>query len=213
MYTPRYHALIDTARMHDHIARHPLGAWVCKADEQLANHIPFVLDRDHGTHGRLLGHVARANPAWRVLNRGVPAVVMFMGPNAYITPAWYPGKFSHGKVVPTWNYVTVHAHGVARAVDEPGWILDMLHRLTDAQEASRSDRWKVSDAPAGYIEQAPCGGGDRDPDRSSGGPAEAEPDESHEVRLGTVAGLMAVSDAPTQALAVLVREELKLPGE
>jgi transcriptional regulator len=215
MYTPRYHALTDTARMHDHIARHPLGAWVCTADEQLvANHIPFVLDRDHGTHGRLLGHVARANPVWRALNQGVPAVVMFMGPNAYITPAWYPGKLSHGKVVPTWNYVTVHARGVARAVDEPGWILDMLHRLTDAQEAPRGSRWKVSDAPAGYIEQMirAVVGIEIPIDRLEGR-LKLSQDEDHEDRLGTVEGLMALSETPAQELAALVLKELKSPTD
>ena len=140
MYTPAYHAFNDIEKMRAHIAAHSLGAWVCHAHGQLiANHIPFVLDAKHGSHGRLLAHVSRANPVWRELIGGAPSVVMFMGPSAYITPSWYPGKRQHGKVVPTWNYVTVHAHGMARAMKDTCWILDVLNRLTDTQESQRTD--------------------------------------------------------------------------
>src|SRR3990167_1378891 len=108
MYRPKYHALTDIAEMQAHIDQHSLGAWVCTgAGELIANHIPFVLEREDGQLGRLTGHVSRANPVWRQLADGAPSVVMFMGPQAYITPAWYTGKQAHGKVVPTWNYVTV----------------------------------------------------------------------------------------------------------
>jgi transcriptional regulator len=142
------------AAMRTQIAEHPLGAWVCMAQNQLmAIDIPFVLDVQHGGHGRLLGHVTRANPVWHGLVGGAPSVVMFMGPDAYITPSWYPGKREHGKVVPTWNYVTVHAHGMARAVEDAEWVLDVINRLTHAQESLRDTPWKVTDAPAAYIDQ------------------------------------------------------------
>lgn len=212
MYTPKYHALTDTATMHAHIDQHPLGAWVCTTDNRLvANHIPFVLDRQHSAHGRLLGHVSRANPVWRALATGVPSVVIFMGPNAYITPAWYPSKQTHGKVVPTWNYVTVHAHGVARAIEEPEWILDMLNRLTDAQESGRSNSWQVSDAPADYVAKKlrAIVGIEITIDQLEGR-LKVSQDEERGDRLGTVEGLMRECSVPAQTLAGMVLRELKI---
>ncbi len=154
MYTPAYHAFNDIDQMYAHIAKYPLGAWVCHVRGQLiANHLPFVRDAQHGSHGRLVAHVSRANPVWRELAEGAPSVVMFMGPSAYITPSWYPGKRQHGKVVPTWNYVTVHVHGMARAINDARWILEALNRLTDAQEAKQAQPWKVADAPPEYIDK------------------------------------------------------------
>lgn len=212
MYTPKYHALTDIAEMQSHIDQYALGSWVCTAESRLvANHIPFVLDRQHGHHGRLLGHVSRANPVWRALTNGAPSVVMLMGPNAYITPAWYPNKQTHGKVVPTWNYVTVHAHGVARAVEEPERILSMLNRLTDAQEAGRSKRWRVSDAPADYLEQKLRAiiGIEITIDHLEGR-LKVSQDEEREDRLGTVEGLLTEFNSPAQALADMVLRELKI---
>jgi transcriptional regulator len=154
LYTPPYHSLTDVAAMHSHIVQYPLGSWVSSVENQLvANHIPFLMDSQHGAQGRLLGHVSRANSIWRKLSGGTASIVTFLGPHAYISPSWYPGRDQHGKVVPTWNYVTVHAHGVARAVDDTAWISDMLNRLTDAQEALLPDRWQVASAPSDYIER------------------------------------------------------------
>ena len=216
MYTPKYHALTDIATMHSHIAEHPLGAWVCTAKNQLvANHIPFVLDAQHGSNGRLLGHVSRANPVWRELYGGAPSVVMFMGPHAYITPSWYPGKHQHGKVVPTWNYVTVHAHGVARAMEDPDWILDVINRLTDAQEVRRKEPWKVSDAPSEYIEKMlrAVVAIEIVIERLEGR-LKVSQDEDDQDRLGTVEGLRQSSTAPSQVLANLVLGALRtFPGK
>ena len=216
MYTPKYHALTDIATMHSHIAEHPLGAWVCTAKNQLvANHIPFVLDAQHGSNGRLLGHVSRANPVWRELDGGAPSVVMFMGPHAYITPSWYPGKHQHGKVVPTWNYVTVHVHGVARAIEDPDWILDVINRLTDAQEVRRTEPWKVSDAPSEYIEKMlrAVVGIEIVIERLEGR-LKVSQDEDDQDRLGTVEGLRQSSTAPSQVLANLVLGALRtFPGK
>lgn len=216
MYTPKYHALTDVATMHTHIAQHPLGAWVCAGQSQLiANHIPFVLDVQHGSQGRLLGHVSRANPVWREISGGVASVVMFMGPHAYITPSWYPGKHQHGKVVPTWNYVTVHAHGVARAIEDTDWILDVVNRLTDAQEARHANPWKVSDAPSAYVKQKlrAIVGIEIMIERLEGR-LKVSQDEDEQDRLGTVEGLRHTSDAPSQVLANLVLDALKTyPGK
>lgn len=210
MYLPKYHALTDVDTMQAHMVQHPLGAWVCTADGRLvANHIPFVLDRQSGPLGRLLGHVSRANPVWRALAGGAPSVVMFMGPQAYITPGWYPGKRTHGQVVPTWNYVTVHVHGVARAVEEPGWVLDMLTRLTDAQEAGRPQPWQVSEAPPAYVDKLlrAVVGIEINIDHLEGR-LKVSQDEDWDNRLGTVDGLMGSDDTTAQALADRVRQAL-----
>lgn len=211
MYTPAYHAFNDIEKMRAHIAAHSLGAWVCHAHGQLiANHIPFVLDAKHGSHGRLLAHVSRANSVWRELIGGAPSVVMFMGPSAYITPSWYPGKHQHGKVVPTWNYVTVHAHGMARAMEDTCWILDVLNRLTDTQESQRTEPWKVSDAPSAYIDKMlrAVVGIEITIDRVEGR-LKVSQDEDEQDRRGTVEGLQHSTDASTQVLASLVLGELE----
>jgi transcriptional regulator len=180
----------------------------------VANHIPFYLDRSHGAYGRLIGHVSRANPVWRQLAQGAPSVVMFMGPQAYISAAWYPGKTSHGKVVPTWNYVTVHAHGQARAVQDADWLLDMLTHLTDAQERDRPTPWKVTDAPGDYVRSMLQGivGIELPIDRLEGR-LKASQDEDRHDREGTVAGLLAQPDAQAHAVAALVRGALDADGE
>ncbi len=211
MYIPKYHALTDVATMHNHIKEHPLGAWVCNAQRELiANHIPFVLNPQHGNHGRLLGHVSRANPVWRELSTGARSVVMFMGPHAYISPSWYPGKHQHGKVVPTWNYVTVHAHGMARAIEDSNWILDVIGRLTNAQESRRQQPWKLSDAPQEYIEKMlrAVVGIEITIDQLEGR-LKVSQDEDKQDRLGTVEGLRQTSESSSQVLAELVLEALK----
>lgn len=211
MYMPKYHALTDVAAMQAHMEQHALGAWVCTGDDGLvANHIPFLLDRHSGRYGRLLGHVSRANPVWRQLTKGASSVVMFMGPQAYITPSWYPGKRMHGKVVPTWNYVTVHAHGVMRAVEDQVWILNMLKGLTNAQESSRHDPWQVSDAPSDYVQKKlrAIVGIELSIDRLEGR-MKVSQDEDQADRQGTVDGLMQEPDTQAQVIANLVRLQLQ----
>ena len=154
MYVNSQHRLTDREALFALMASHPLGAWVCQGRGGLiANHVPFLLDRSRGPCGTLIGHVSPANTVWRELDPASPCLVMFQGPQAYVTPGWYPGKAEHGRVVPTWNYVVAHVHGVARAMEDPDWILDVINRLTDAQEVRRTEPWKVSDAPSEYIEK------------------------------------------------------------
>lgn len=210
MYAPKYHALTNVVTMHNHIAEHPLGAWVCSSQSGLiANHIPFVLDAQYGPHGRLLGHVSRANTVWHELIHGTASVVMFMGPHAYITPSWYPGKHAHGKVVPTWNYVTVHAHGLSRAIENPDWILDVVQRLTDARESRQKNPWRVSDAPKDYIDKMlrAVVGIEITIDRLEGR-LKASQDEDAQDRLATVEGLRQTSEALALGMADLVSQAL-----
>ena len=199
MYIPPRHSLTDTQALWSLMQAHPLGAWVCQgAGGLLANHLPFLLDRARGPHGTLCGHVSRANPVWRALGEGAPSVVMFQGPQAYISPGWYPGKAAHGRVVPTWNYVVAHGHGVARAVHERAWLTDLLERLTAAQESGRPAPWQVVDAPARYIEQmlGAIVGIEIPIDRLEG-KCKASQDEAMPDRLGTVRGLREQPESAT----------------
>ncbi len=211
MYIRKEHAFTDHEAILSLMASHPLGAWVRHGgDGLLANHVPFLLDLKRGLQGTLIGHVARANPVWRALDAGAASVVMFQGAQSYITPGWYPGKAAHGKVVPTWNYAAVHAHGTARAVHDRKWLLDMLHRLTNAQEAGRPVPWRVDDAPATYID-AMLGGivGIEIPVARWEAKLKASQDEDLQDRLGTVDGLQAAAAPARCAMADWVRKAIE----
>ena len=133
---------------------HPLGLLVTQnvAGGIDANSIPFLLDAEGEGPGVLRGHVARANPVWRTARDDVDALVVFQGPQGYVSPAWYPSKAEHGKVVPTWNYVVVQARGRLRAIEDRDWLRRFVGRLTDRHEGARTAPWAVSDAPADYVE-------------------------------------------------------------
>jgi transcriptional regulator len=103
--------------------------------------------------GTLRGHVARANPLWRESSSGSGALVIFQGPQQFVSPSWYPTKQETGRVVPTWNYVVVHAHGRVRMIDDGIWVRSHLEQLTNRHEQNRAMPWKVTDAPADFIEK------------------------------------------------------------
>lgn len=210
MYIPKHHRQPDLSATQALIDAHPLGAWVVQAGEGLvANHVPFLLDRSRGPHGTLLGHVSRANPVWRQLQDGTPSVVMFQGPQSYITPGWYPGKAAHGEVVPTWNYVVAHAHGVPRAVDDAQWLHEFLMRLTATHEAAQAVPWAMTDAPAAFVDKLlrAVVGIEIPIDRLEG-KLKASQDEAIPDRLGTVRGLLAQGNANASAMALLVQAAL-----
>lgn len=152
-YLPSHFKETNPAALYALVHDYPLATWVVPSQgELLVNHIPFLLDETRGEHGTLVGHVARANPVWQALQAGpVSGVAVFSGPQAYISPNWYPSKQAHGKEVPTYNYVAVHAHGVAQVVHDAQQLLDIVTRLTQRHEASQAVPWSVSDAPADYI--------------------------------------------------------------
>lgn len=154
MYVPSHFEVTDTNTLYALIREHPLGALVLNGPQGLdANHIPFEIDADHAPPGKLLAHVARANPLWRHASEDGEVLVIFQGPSGYITPSWYPTKSASGKVVPTYNYAVVHAYGRLRAIEDRTWLRAFVERLTDRHEAVRSSPWHVTDAPADYIEQ------------------------------------------------------------
>lgn len=152
MYNPEHFRETRTDVLHAFIDAHPLGALVTQRSRGMtADHVPMLrATLDDGT-AVLRGHVARANAVHRELAADSPVLVIFSGPQAYITPSWYPSKKEHGRVVPTWNYSVVHVHGRIRFIDEAAWLQELVERLTDRHEAPRAAPWKISDAPASYI--------------------------------------------------------------
>lgn len=152
MYLPKHFEETRVDVLHGLIRAHPLGTLVTAGAGGLeANHVPFEIDPDPAPFGTLRAHVARANPVWR--DGAGDALVIFQGPESYVTPSWYPTKRESGKVVPTWNYVAVHAYGRLRAIDDPAWLRAFVTRLTDRHEARRAAPGKVSDAPGDYVDQ------------------------------------------------------------
>jgi len=151
MYVPPAFAEADPVRIRSTIADARIANLITSTVEGLqATPLPLLLDVNEGEHGVLHGHMAKANPQWRCEPVG-EALAIFMGVNAYITPSWYETKRETGKVVPTWNYVTVHAYGRVEFFEDPERLLAVVGRLTDHHEGTREMPWKVADAPADFI--------------------------------------------------------------
>jgi len=152
VYIPPSNAEHRPDVMLDYMEAHPLAALVTSSGEGLiATHLPLLVDRTRGTHGTLAGHIARANPQQRQAREGDEALVIFSGSDAYITPTFYASKARDGKVVPTWNYVAVHAYGTLRFISDPTDLRRHLEALTTRHEAPRAQPWSVGDAPDDYI--------------------------------------------------------------
>ena len=153
MYLPKPFKEDRIEVLHRLIVDRPLAALVTLGPEGLiASHIPFLLDPHVGRLGTLGGHLARANPQWRDFSSQVDALVIFNGPQHYISPAWYPSRAEHGRVVPTWNYIVVHAYGPLRIVDDTRRLLPHLRELTKTQEAGIENPWSLDEAPQEFIE-------------------------------------------------------------
>lgn len=134
--------------------QYPLALLIHSGTDGLAaDPVPLIHDPDGGPHGCLRGHVARANPLWQRTLAEPDVLVVFQGPQAYVSPNWYPAKAEHGKVVPTWNYCLVQARGKIRIVEDADWLLRLVSRLTERHESTMQRPWAVSDAPPGYIAQ------------------------------------------------------------
>ena len=153
MYLPTPFAEPRLEVLHEALRRSGLATLVTAGDGGLdASHLPLLLEPAPAPLGRLVGHLARANPQVRATPPESEALAIFLGPDAYVTPSWYATKRQSGKVVPTWDYVAIHAHGRIRFFDEPDRLLDLVTRLTDRHEQGRADPWKVGDAPAEYVD-------------------------------------------------------------
>ncbi len=207
MYLPRHFEETRPEVLHRVVAAHPLGLLVTvdATGGPVANPIPFHLDTGRGDHGTLCAHVARANPVWQ--SAGQQVLVVFQGPEGYISPSGYPGKAEHGKVVPTWNYVMVQARGPLVALDEAAAAHALVSRLTDRHEATQPRPWAVHDAPDDYIASMlraiVC---IEIPLTSLTGKAKLSQNRSAEDRAGLVAGLQAQGDGPARALAAWMQD-------
>jgi len=206
MYRPPQYREKRIDVMHALIAAHPFAALVTVGEHGLdANHIPFVLHPDEGPNGTLRGHVSRANPLWKTVDPKTEALVIFQGPDAYVTPSWYPSKKVDGKVVPTWVYAAVHAHGPLKVVDDPAAIRQHLDCLVGSQEQDRPAPWYASDAPDDYIANLIRGiVGIEVPISRLEGKWKLNQDKPEDNRTGTARGLRLEGGPAEQALADLV---------
>jgi len=153
MYQPPHFREERREVLHAMMRAHPLAALVTFSDGRLdANHVPMLLDAGRGPQGTLLAHIARANDLARRHDSGIEVLVIFQGAESYISPSWYETKRETGKVVPTWNYVTVHAHGRLRIFDDPAWLRRQISALTETHEAGRALPWHVDDAPEAFLQ-------------------------------------------------------------
>jgi transcriptional regulator len=151
MYIPRANKEDRIPVLHKLMEEQPFASFVTVGSSGLfASHIPMVLEQN-GALGRLKGHLSRANTQWRDYTPSVQALAIFSGPQHYITPTWYPEKQETGKVVPTWNYVVVHAYGYLKVIEDRDWLMTHLQSLVNIHEADSPVPWKVGDAPADYI--------------------------------------------------------------
>ncbi len=208
MYCPEPFVEARLEVLHELIRAHPLGTLVTVQGETLeADHIPFLLDANRGVNGTLRGHLARANPLSKRIAGLGEVLIVFQGPQCYISPSWYPSKHEDGRVVPTWNYAVVHARGSARAIDDADWLLGLVTELTGVHEAAQATPWKVSDAPREYTERM-LGQivGIEIPIARLQGKWKVSQNRSPADRRGVVAGLQSASTERCAAMARLVGE-------
>lgn len=193
---PTLHAVIRDAR---------LANLVTATEEGLvATPLPLLISPEEGPYGTLYGHVARPNTQWRLEPKG-DAMALFTGPDAYISPSWYRSKAEHGKVVPTWNYVAVHAYGPAEFFDDADRLLDVVTRLTKRHEGSRATPWAVADAPEAFVRSQLRGiVGLRMPIMRLEGKRKMSQNRTPEDRAGVAAGLAGSDRMTDRDVAALI---------
>ncbi len=151
MYLPSYSREDNLQVQHDLMRAYPLATLVSSGVSGLmANSVPFLIYPEEGEFGVLRTHVARANPHWQELQTVTECMVLFQGADDYIRPSWYASKQEHGKVVPTWNFVAVHAWGAPKIIEDDTWLRKQVSDLTHSREHAQLDPWKVEDAPADF---------------------------------------------------------------
>jgi len=211
MYIPPFNEEKVLSVLHSLIKSHPFGTWATLAHgEIVVDHIPFVLHETRGEFGTLVGHVAKANPIWHSFATDVESAIVFRGDQAYVTPSWYPTKHKHGKAVPTWNYVAVHAYGTPKVIEDPAWMLAHLNEITDIHESQQSLPWKVSDAPDEFIEKLMnMIVGIEIPISKLSGKWKLGQNRPRVDQLGLVAGLMSCEDDQSHGLARLLNKHIQ----
>jgi transcriptional regulator len=200
MYLPSHFAEERLDVLHDTIRAHPFATLITQgANGVTADHLPFLLHSLASKLGTLQAHLARANPAWQAVG---DVLVIFHGPQAYVSPSWYPTKREHGKVVPTWNYQVVHARGQLRLIDDPDWKRALIDRLTRQHESDFPEPWQVADAPPEYIERMlPAIVGIEIEITGLEGKFKLSQNQPEVNRAGVIAGLAGRDDRNSQELA------------
>jgi transcriptional regulator len=205
MYVPPAFREDDLAALHGTMRETRLANLVTATAEGVtATPLPLFLVPDEGPYGTLYGHLARGNPQWRLPPTN-DALALFMGPDAYVSPSWYPSKLEHGKVVPTWNYIAVHAYGPVEFFTDADRLIEVVTRLTNLHEQSRAKPWAVTDAPENFV-RAQLKGivGLRLPIARLEGKRKMSQNRSAEDRAGVIAGLTASEQASDRAVAALI---------
>ena len=154
MYVPKNFKEDDLAKLQQYIRDYSFGLLVIADEEGIeVNHVPFYLSiEDDASYGVLQCHLARSNRVWQRIENVSSVLAVFQGPDAYVSPSWYPTKADTGRAVPTWNYLAVHAEGCATVIQDPEWLYAFLSQLTNKHEKDRAEPWAVEDAPKDYIE-------------------------------------------------------------
>jgi transcriptional regulator len=206
LYDPIFHRNEDLPALHALIKERVFGLLVSNGAQGLvANAVPFLVDPDASRLGTLQAHVARANSQWRDLVDAPDALVVFQGPDHYISPSWYATKRETGKVVPTWNYVMVQARGRAKVIEDDAWLARQIAALTSANEARREKPWAVGDAPPEFIAmQRRAIVGIEIEIVDIRGKWKASQNRSAADRAGVITGLEALGDEDALAMAEIV---------
>ena len=208
MHIPKHFQQQNHEALHDLIRKRPLATLVVNTSSGLcANHIPLRLIRNSPTDVVLQGHIAKANPLWKESSR--EALAIFQGADAYISPNWYPTKKEHGKVVPTWNYVAVHASGQITFIHEQHWKMNFLQTLTAEHESNQEKPWAVSDAPEEFTEkQLSAIVGFEIAVHELSGKWKISQNQIERNQTGVINGLSASSDSKAKALARVMAEHV-----
>ena len=206
LYTPPAFREADIARLHAHIAATGFAAVITVGPHgPIVSYVPLMLEAGVGPYGMLSGHLARANPQWTESDLSVPAVAAFMGPDAYVSPGWYPSKHEHGKAVPTWNYSVVQARGRLEVIDDRDQLAAHVTALTDKHEGRFAAPWQVGDAPVDYLERQLRGiVGIRMVIDALEGKVKLSQNRSAADRAGVVAGLQTSGQDRERAVATLM---------
>lgn len=214
MFQPSIFREERIAVMQEMIRMNPFASLVSMQDgEIIADHLPMVIHPELSERGILRGHVARGNPIGKKLDDTIPVLVMFQGPHHYITPSWYPSKEEHDKVVPTWNYVVVHARGKITLHHDENWILSHLNELTNRNESGRKEPWKIADAPDDFIARQLRGIiGIEVEITALQGTWKVSQNKNREDNQGVVKGLRMESSEVASTMAGCVAEHFDKPG-
>lgn len=205
MYTPTAFREARLPELHAAIDAYPFASMISTTAAGLqVSHVPLLLAPEEGPYGTLYGHVARANA--HVTCSGALSLAIFLGPHAYISAGWYPGKQTHGKEVPTWNYIAVHAHGTLETFEDPAALRQLLIRLTDRHERAMPEPWHLDDAPVDYIDRnLRAITGLRLPIARLEGKWKLSQNRTAADRAGVLAGLVALPDEASRCMAEAIR--------